>query len=43
MSYRQAMEAHILQQQATGLMSHKMEFFNKLLDKTNKNIEVIAN
>ena len=24
-------------------MNRKMEFFNSLLDKTNKNIEVIAN
>ena len=24
-------------------MSRKMDFFNSLLDKTNKNIEVIAN
>ena len=25
-----------------GAMSRKMDFFNSLLDKTNKNIEVIA-
>ena len=44
MSYQQAIEAQILQQQANGvIMNRKMDFFNSLLDKTNKNIEVIAN
>ena len=43
LSYQQAIEAHLLQQQANGLMNRKMDFFNSLLDKTNKNIEVIAN
>lgn len=43
MSYQQAIEAQRLQQQANGLMmNRKMEFFNSLLDKTNKNIEIIA-
>ena len=43
LNYRQAMEAHLRKQQkATGMMNRKMDFFNSLLDKTNKNIEIIA-
>lgn len=37
------MEVHLAnQQQQNGLMNRKMDFFNSLLDKTNRNIEVIA-
>ena len=33
---------HIAQQQANGLMNRKMDFFNSLLEQTNKNIEQIS-
>lgn len=42
LNYKKALEVHMMQQHQTGLLNRKVDFFSSLLDKTNKNIEVIA-